>query len=262
VAIRSNPEQVIPVAPIVGAIVSACAAVAFAIVPTALVERILIASGIASLVSAAAPSLGFTARVLLVVVGGGGLGLIAWLASGLLFGPADAPIAGEGFVLHWSGQDEDDAPLLRRADPRFDAPPRAPLRAHRDLGTGIPDVSSRPAVAMRPTVAEGDRNPSILVGERTLPDTQAEPVAAYDADPSKGDAASDRTHAAPSPSVKGDPAETIHALLDRLERVLQRGAAGQDATASAMSTAPPARPPAGAFEDTLATLRALAQRSR
>jgi hypothetical protein len=29
-----------------------------------------------------------------------------------------------------------------------------------------------------------------------------------------------------------------------------------------MSTALPARPPAGAFEDTLATLRALAQRSR
>ncbi|WP_354282296.1 hypothetical protein [Sphingomonas sp. PvP056] len=261
-AIRSNPERVIPVAPIVGAIVGACAAVAFAIVPTALVERILIASGIASLVSAAAPSLGFTARVLLVVVGGGGLGLIAWLASGLLFGPADAPIAGEGFVLHRSGQDEDDAPLLRRADPQSDAPPRAPLRAHRDLGTGFPDVSSRPAVAMQPAVAEGDRDLSRLLSKRALSDERDEPAAAYDTDALQRDAASDRTHTAPNPSVEDDPAETIYALLDRLERVLQLGAAGQDATASAMSTAPLARPPAGAFEDTLATLRALAQRSR
>lgn len=259
---RFDPPRVIPPAPIVAALVGAGAAVAFAIVPMSLVERVVLDSGITAFVAAAAPPLGFTARLLLVMFGGGGLGGVAWLATLLLLGRANAPIAGDGFILKRPRRDEDDAPILRRADAHPDAPPRAPLRANRDLGTGLPDGPPPPRTAPGPALADPDFDIAIPEGERALPDDLNEPLAAYDAAASQSQAEPECTHAVVKPPVKGDPAETIHALLDRLERVLQRGSVGRAAFPGAMSTATPIAPPAGGFEDTLAALRALAQRSR
>ncbi|MET3827176.1 hypothetical protein ABIC16_002869 [Sphingomonas sp. PvP055] len=257
---RSDPKRVIPVAPIVGSMVGAVAAVAFALLPMALVEDVVLDSGIASVVAAAAPPLGFTARLLLVVLGGGGLGMIAWLATYLLLGPSDAPIAGDGFVLKPAREEPDDAPILRRADAHPDAPSRPPLRADRDLGARLLDVAppSGPAVGDRAPapVADVDR-PAAFVAGRAMPDDLDQPLAAYAVvDPPAP------TAVAPN---RDDPAETIHALLDRLERVLQRTPAAPVALRDGTPIAPAASPAngshPGAFEDTLATLRALAIRS-
>lgn len=108
-------------------------AVAFAAftIPDDILADAVSATGIGSIITAAQPPLGTTARVTLAVAGaiaafGGALFLLRWLdrfASKPSTRPAD-PIA--------------EGPRIRKSDAHPDAPPPRPISASRDLGEPAP----------------------------------------------------------------------------------------------------------------------------
>lgn len=267
-AVLSDSQRLIlPIAPIVGAVVGTCAAMVLAAVPIGVFEDVALDSGIASIVSAAAPPLGFTARLLVVLLGGGGLGVISWFATFLILGTRNAAFTGAGVMFERTDDAEEAAPVLRRADAHPDAPARRPLRAERDLGTPFLEVSAAPKRARQPLEAEATApiavEPARIVlptsiapvAERPLPDDLDQPLAAYAAEAlgvrPQIFAPGERLETFALKPVRRDPSDSIHALLDRLERVVQQQPFGQ--------VTPP--PPSG-IEDTLASLRSMAQRAR
>ncbi|WP_242140562.1 hypothetical protein [Sphingomonas sp. TREG-RG-20F-R18-01] len=252
-AVHSDSQRLIlPVAPLVGALVGSCAAVVLAAVPIGVVETIALDSGIAAIVSAAAPPLGFTARLLMVVFGGGGLGVIGWFAAFLVLGTRSAAVAEHGITIDEGASREEAAPILRRADAHPDAPARRPLRADRDLGTPFLQVSAGDGAAQTPlTTASMTREPkteepktgapktggdavsgllfpgTVAPGaERALPKDLDVPLAAYRTEPVSARpqtfAPGERLETFRLKPGKIDPSESIHALLDRLEQVVQR----------------------------------------
>lgn len=165
---------ILPVAPLAAGIIGLCTAGMFALLPTDLLESLVVDSGVASVLSAAEPPLGFTARAVLIVLCGGGAGLVAWFALFLLFGSRSV-------VLQRASEDADAAPVLRRADAHPDAPPRRPLLANRDLGTPFLDVRAKPVHVMAPAQPAPTVPPAPpLLPERALPQDLDQPIAAYD----------------------------------------------------------------------------------
>ena len=259
-----RPQHLIlPVAPLAAAIIGLCTAGMFALVPTELLESLVVDSGIAAVLSAAEPPLGLTARLALALVCGGGVALVAWFGLFLLFGTRTV-------VVQRTGRGGGDAPVLRRADSHPDAPARRPLFANTDLGTPFLEVRARAKHADADVI---ESVPVVEVKaiappppERPLPVDLDQPLAAFDPaavpeepidwfpppaqllprrqtfDPGERFETFPLTPPAPvaapvsSPeAVRRDPSETIHALLDRLERVAARretsgpaGAPGND----------------------------------
>lgn len=272
---------ILPVAPLAAAVVGLSTAALFALVPTDLLESMVVDSGVAAVLSAAEPPLGLAARLALALVCGGGVGLVAWFGFFLLFGTRTMVVqrAGRG----------GDAPVLRRADAHPDAPARRPLFANTDLGMPFLDVCA-PAkhvdaeVIESVPVVEGvvvAPPPPERPPERPLPVDLDQPLAAYDPtavpeepidwfpppaaltprrqtfDPGERFETFALTPPAPvaqpAPATpRTDPSETIRALLDRLERVAARR--------GEQSSAPPVPPET--IEDTLTTLRKMATGGR
>lgn len=121
-------------------------ALAFILMPSGLLERLVLASGIPAVLAAAEPPLGFTARIALGGTLGGLLAAFLWVGLGLL--DEDVGVGKAVFA------------RLRRGDRHADAPPRPPLSAQRELG--------EPAVAPPPPV------------EQALPVDLDQPLAAFD----------------------------------------------------------------------------------
>jgi hypothetical protein len=126
----------LPIAPIAAALLGTAAAVTLGVLPTGTIEAIVVHSGLPSVLSAAEPPLGLTARAAIAAGAGAGVAIFSWLTLFLLLGtrsiglksaaaPADGPVR------------------LRRADAHPDAPARAPLLATRDLGTPFLEVTAR-----------------------------------------------------------------------------------------------------------------------
>lgn len=259
-AVLSDSHRLIlPVAPIVGAVVGICAAVLFAMVPTVAIENVSLDSGLAAIVTAAAPPLGLTARLLLVAFGGGGLGVISWFATFLVLGHRCAGIGVGRVMMDVTTSLNAPAPVLRRADAHPDAPARSPLRADRDLGARFLEVPVSPARHLDARALAAEPIPSYQgvepVAERALPENLDQPLAAYAGPTLRHQrpatfAATERFETFTLPPTRCDPSETIHALLDRLERVVQRPAVERVAVS-----------PQDLLEDTLAELRAMAHRA-
>lgn len=125
----------LPAASTIGVVVGVVVALGFALVPVEILERLVMASGLPAVVAAAEPPLGLTARLVLILIGGGFIGLLTWFALFPLIGNRAFRI-GHG---HRRASGE-QVPTVRRADAHPDAPPRAPLLAHRDLGTPFLDI--------------------------------------------------------------------------------------------------------------------------
>lgn len=139
-------------------------------------EHLVWTSGIASLVSAAVPPLGRTARVLLAVGGGLVAGAVMWSALFLVFGPGgflapkedeappvpfDRPSLKERVARLFPAR----APSPRRADAgqrRHQRPPQRRPMSAADLGTPLMEVATVPPV------------------ERPLPRELDQPLAAFD----------------------------------------------------------------------------------
>ena len=277
---RSHPLT-LPVAPLTAGITGVLTAAMFAVLPTDLLESMVVDSGVAAVLTAAEPPLGLTARLVLALVCGGSVGLVAWFALFLTFGTRTV-------IVQRRNRGGADAPLLRRADAHPDAPARRPLFANTDLGTPFLEVRARPVHidaetvgVVPPALRDSEAAPEPLFEERALPVDLDQPLAGFDP-AAVPDAPLDwfpspaqvtprrqtfepterfetfpltpmvRPEASAEPGEKPDPSETIHALLDRLERV----AARRTATAAA----PPVLPET--IEDTLTTLRRMATGGR
>lgn len=169
------------------------------------------------------------------VAGAGRRRRIGWIAALLGLGSRRGVNVGHKMPIG-AGTEDDGLPVLRRADAHPDAPARRPLRADRDFGVPFPPVLpttrtfdvagvTAPAVRSAPTVAPAP--------ERALPTDLDEPLFAYDSGAFLG--VRPKTFALgerfetflPMPmgsaisAPKVDPSVTIHALLDRVEHVVQ-----------------------------------------
>jgi len=160
---------VVPVAPAFAILLATLGGLMFLLMPSAVLEDLVVDSGIASLVTAAQPPLGMTAHfaiafLVALVVGG-----ISWFGLFLLIGTRVVAIG--------RNPREDGVPILRRADAHPDAPPRRPVFANRDLGTPFlevtadtpPPMSAADAMAFAPRAVE----------ERPIPVDLDTPLATY-----------------------------------------------------------------------------------
>jgi len=160
----------------------ACAVLASVVLPGALLEEMVLASGIAAFVPAAEPPLGMTARLCIGLFAGGLIALIAWMGLSALIAWVDSRTA--------AGAEGEARPTVRRADAHPDARPRVPLRAS-DLD--MPALDPVPGTESEVSVAD-----ILDLSDAALPD---EPVIAMGA-PSEG-----RPVHAPLPEVQELPAD-------------------------------------------------------
>lgn len=160
----------------------ACAVLASLVLPGALLEDMVLASGIAAFVPAAEPPLGMTARLCIGLFCGGLIALIAWMGLSALTAWLDSRAA--------VGPEGEARPTVRRADAHPDARPRVPLRAS-DLDMPTLD----PVATAQPEVSVAD---ILDLSDAALPD---EPVIAM-GPPSEG-----RPIHAPLPEVQELPAD-------------------------------------------------------
>lgn len=160
----------------------ACAVLASLILPGALLEDMVLASGVAAFVPAAEPPLGTTARLCIGLFVGGLIALIAWMGLSALIAWSDSRVSGTA--------EGEPRPTVRRADAHPDARPRVPLRAS-DLD--MPALERVPAAAPEVSVAD-----ILDLSDAVLPD---EPVIAM-GPPSEG-----RPVHAPPPEVQELPAD-------------------------------------------------------
>lgn len=184
--------------------VAALAALAFVFVviavPADFLSQLVNASRLPSLIPAAAPPLGLTARIC-VAIGG------AFATFGLVFlllrlldrtGFEKVPAAKPAPI-------DEDAPKLRRRDVHPDAPGRRPISAARDLGEPAPPKAPK---APPPPIwlAEADPEPA------------AEPVFVAESEPEPEPVIEPEPQPAPAPA----PASSLGELMERLERGLAR----------------------------------------
>jgi hypothetical protein len=160
---------VLPVAPAFAILLAALGGLMFLLMPSAVLEDLVVDSGIASLVTAAQPPLGITAHFAIAFLVALVVGSVSWFGLFLLIGTRIVMIGGNAR--------EDGVPILRRADAHPDAPPRRPVFANRDLGTPFlevtadtpPPMSAADAMAFVPRVIE----------ERPIPVDLDTPLATY-----------------------------------------------------------------------------------
>jgi hypothetical protein len=192
-------------------------ALALLLAPT-LLEDLVTASGLPSLVPAAAPPLGSVVRILLALAGGAIAAVVVWSALFLLFGP--------GGLLNGLLVGEEGEPVVRRADAHPDAPPRKPISANADLGVPMPT----PPPAVRPIPADLDQ-PIAAFHPSAIPETPREPVRPVAPLTTQPLAAGewietiDLTPSIPKPTDETgtqEPTPTIESLLERLEKARPR----------------------------------------
>jgi hypothetical protein len=150
--------------------------------------------------SLAQPPLGLTARGLLAIGAGAMAGAVTWSALFLLVGPGGvfAPR-----VRAIADDDDDEMPVVRRADAHPDAPPRRPLSAA-ELET-LPDEVSFPFDLDQPLAA---------FDPHAIPAFPREPVRAI----RPGDPIPAAPRREPLPIARPERPSSIEALLERLER--------------------------------------------
>jgi hypothetical protein len=154
-SILGRQRLILPIAPAIAAVAALFVALAFVAMPVNVLEGMVVDSGIASLVTAAEPPLGLTARFVIAAIAAGAIGGVLWFGLLLLIGTRSV-------VLN-RGAAAGDTPVVRRADAHPDAPPRRPVFANRDLGTPFLDIRAEPG----------------LTGERPIPVDLDTPLAQY-----------------------------------------------------------------------------------
>lgn len=179
---------------------AALAAVFFAFaVPTDILSRMVSATGLPSLLSAAQPPLGLTARIAIAAAGAlATFGLVFLLLrlldrSGLDGGKAKPGPAAET-------DEQDEAPRLRRRDVHPDAPVRRPISATRDFGEPAPPVPPQPTTP----IWLDEAGPAIQALEPVAP--EPEPAPQLEA----------------APRSEAEMPTSIADLMERLEQGLAR----------------------------------------
>ena len=214
----------VPLAPAIAIVLAALGGLMFLLMPSAVLEDLVVDSGIASFVTAAQPPLGMTAHFAIAFLVALVFGGVSWFGLFLLIGTRAVTIG--------RNAREDGVPILRRADAHPDAPPRRPVFANRDLGTPFlevtadtpPPMSAADAMAYAPRVIE----------ERPIPADLDTPLATYRSplDPPLPAPAPlplgriDEPVAAPTPIIAPLPAvEPVAALDTRPVRIVPESSA-------------------------------------
>lgn len=255
-----RPRLTLAVAPTAGLIAGVLIAAGSALIPGAVLESWVRASGLPDVIAAAEPPLGLTARAVLSVLGGGVAGMLIWRLAVLIVG---ARIVTLGGALNTEGENGAGrhVPIIRRADAHPDAPPRAPLHATRELGTPFLDIHA-PLVAgpLDAPGAQGAIDALDIAMARDVPDNLDIPLAAFD--PLAFSAARGSGHrmgqgmAMPiSRFAAGERIETFE--LTPIVRAPQPEVGSPSTAAQAAPVAPPARTTP---RDTEATITALLER--
>lgn len=122
----------LPLAPLIALVAGGLAALGVAMIPVPALEALVMDSGLPSILAAAEPPLGITARLAVALGSGAFVGAFMWLSAFILLGSRGLTIGGEDAAP--VDPEEVAVPVLRRADAHPDAPPRPPLLATRDLG--------------------------------------------------------------------------------------------------------------------------------
>ena len=249
--------------------------------PAGMVETAVTASGVSSLIPAAAPPLGQTARLL--AAGGAGLAaalVTAWISPWRANSrnPRD-----EGFLMSYifsrlpflsrrgqrphalieadtsSDRGPEDASItVRRSDAHPDAPPRPPVFASRDLGAeALPPVSEEDMPTFNDIYSGefADDDPGMPRAPEPLPweaiQKEMERLAA--GMPAHSDAE----------AVGAAGNLSLHDLLERLERGLDRrrvtspAKAGEGQDADTNAARPPRPAPNDGLQEALAALRSI-----
>ncbi|ANC87086.1 hypothetical protein A7E77_09365 [Sphingomonas sp. NIC1] len=201
------------IAPVGGAVAALAVVLLFVALPATVLEDWVWRSGLPSLIGAAEPPLGTTARTVLALAGGALAGAVTWSALFLLFGP--------GGLLAPRAASSDGVPVLRRADAHPDAPARRPLSAA-DLEDDDDTMFARPVTSAppppppveQPIPADLDL-PLAAFHPGALPPVPLTPVRPVP--PLRVPA----KPAAEEPAAPAAP-PTIESLIDRLERVTRR----------------------------------------
>ncbi|MEE8609897.1 MAG: hypothetical protein V3V60_09635 [Sphingomonas aquatilis] len=205
------------IAPAGGAVAALAVAVLFVALPATVLEDWVWRSGLPSLIGAAEPPLGTTARAVLALAGGALAGAVTWSALFLLFGP--------GGLLAPRAASSDGVPVLRRADAHPDAPARRPLSAA-DLEDDDDMVFARPVTS--PVIGAPPPPPPV---EQPIPADLDLPLAAFHPGALPPVPLTPvrpvpplRVPAKPAAEEPAAPAAppTIESLIDRLERVTRR----------------------------------------
>jgi hypothetical protein len=233
--------------PVAGLAALAAAFGAFA-VPQDILSRAVIATGLPSILSAAEPPLGLTARVVLAI----GSAAIVFGLVFLLLRLLDR----SGMNAAGAGEEEEAPPRLRRRDFHPDAPAPRPISAARDLGEPAPPEAPRattplwlnetvpvaapvfepaPEAVVEPEpepvyepepVAEAQAEPEPVFEPQPAfaPEPVAEvwpeaaPVAAFEPEPEPAPA----PQSEPRPAPQAEMPTSIAALMERLEQGLAR----------------------------------------
>jgi hypothetical protein len=252
----------------VAALAAVAAAFAAFAMPGDLLTGLVEASGLPSLLSAAAPPLGLKARLGVGLIGAAGAFAIVFALLRLLdrsgLEPRRAPKPRRP-VIELDQPIEDEAPRLRRRDFHPDAPARRPISAVRDLGEPAPPqppVAAPWPEAPEPAGWQGQaepearhEEPEAVVPDRPVPERQPlwldgfqpEPRPEPPVEPAPLDAEPqpvvlDRIEPEPEapPPVEGD--ESLPDLMARLEQGLARRAPPAPAAAPASAPSPPPAP--------------------
>ena len=207
----------LPIPIVAGAGAGLCAVLAVAAMPGAMLDSLDGASHMPTVIAAAAPPLGATARALLALIGGAGIAAIVMLGSRIAIGKRTLRIG------RISDQRERfDLPVLRRADAHPDAPPRPPVMANRDLGVPMMAIPAAPEPE-RPLPSDLDQ-PLAAFDPHAMRDVPLDPVRpvaplVHLERPQLIDPGDRFETFDPTPlAAEIEPTATIHALLDRLER--------------------------------------------
>jgi hypothetical protein len=159
----------VPLAPAIAILLAALGGLMFLLMPSAVLEDLVVDSGIASLVTAAQPPLGMTAHFAIAFLVALVVGSVSWFGLFLLIGTRAVAIG--------RNAREDGVPILRRADAHPDAPPRRPVFANRDLGTPFLEVTAESSLPM--SVADAVAYAPPVVEERDIPADLDTPLATY-----------------------------------------------------------------------------------
>jgi hypothetical protein len=230
---------VVPVAPAIAILLAALGGLMFLLMPTAVLEDLVVDSGIASFVTAAEPPLGITAHFaiafLVALVAGG----VSWFGLFLVIGTRVVAIGRHAR--------EDGVPILRRADAHPDAPPRRPVFANRDLGTPFLEVTADTPVPMSAADAMAYVPP--VIEEREIPVDLDTPLATYRSplDPPLPEpdplplGRVDEAVTAPSPILAQAPVpEPMVAVDPRPVRVIPESPAPESLAPESLATVPTA----------------------
>ncbi len=269
----ANPHRqrlILPVAPLGGAALGLMTAIAFALIPGEILDRLILRSGIAAIIAAAEPPLGMTARIVLALMGGGTVALLGWFALFLVLGSRTLALGGEALAPA-DPDTGDSVPVLRRADAHPDAPSRRPVFANRDLGTPFLEVRARQAINDAELGDPALAPLPMSLGSIDLPVDLDMPLSAFDPDaigvpldftPVPPRAVSPRPAAAAPPPLIIPPLvpaaerRQIFEPTERFETFELTPMVRTDATEPPMPRAEPSREP----RDTQATITALLER--